>query len=107
MAKHNRRLRKKLHLGEFQELGFSVNWAFAEGTSKEKINEVVDRFIKDGVEANGLLFEGYGLLNWEGIICLREIGHCTAEHQQMISKWLEKEGLQDIKISEIYDIWWD
>ncbi|MGP0939308.1 50S ribosome-binding protein YggL, partial [Serratia sp. CY74664] len=36
MAKNrSRRLRKKLHIEEFQELGFSVAWRLAEGTSVE------------------------------------------------------------------------
>ena len=34
MAKNrSRRLRKKMHIDEFQELGFSVAWRFPEGTS--------------------------------------------------------------------------
>ena len=35
MKTRNQRQRKKLHLAEFQELGFLVNWQFAEGTSIE------------------------------------------------------------------------
>ena len=31
--KRNQRQRKKMHLAEFQELGFLVKWQFAEGTS--------------------------------------------------------------------------
>ncbi len=34
MAKNrSRRLRKKMHIDEFQELGFSVAWRFPEGTT--------------------------------------------------------------------------
>lgn len=37
MAKNrSRRLRKKMHIDEFQELGFSVAWRFPEGTSEEQ-----------------------------------------------------------------------
>ena len=39
MKTRNQRQRKKLHLAEFQELGFLVNWQFAEGTSIETIDE--------------------------------------------------------------------
>lgn len=38
MKTRNQRQRKKLHLAEFQELGFLVNWQFAEGTSIETID---------------------------------------------------------------------
>ena len=35
MAKnHSRRLRKKMHIDEFKELGFSVAWRLPEGTSE-------------------------------------------------------------------------
>lgn len=43
MAKNrSRRLRKKMHIDEFQELGFSVAWRFPEGTSEEQIDKTVD-----------------------------------------------------------------
>ncbi len=39
MAKNrSRRLRKKMHIEEFQEVGFSVAWRFPEGTSVEQID---------------------------------------------------------------------
>ncbi|SPX17368.1 protein [Escherichia coli] len=42
MAKNrSRRLRKKMHIDEFQELGFSVAWRFPEGTSEEQIDKTV------------------------------------------------------------------
>lgn len=107
MAKRNRRLRKKLHLGEFQELGFTVKFSFPEGTSRDDVNKVIDQFLDDVIAPNGLAFEGYGLLNWEGVICLREVGHCTIEHQTLIKNALEKANLENIQISDIFDIWWD
>ncbi len=54
MTTRNQRQRKKLHLAEFQELGFLVNWQFAEGTSIETIDETVDRFIAEVIQPNGL-----------------------------------------------------
>ncbi|SUI19087.1 uncharacterized protein YggL [Salmonella enterica subsp. salamae] len=55
MAKNrSRRLRKKMHIDEFQELGFSVAWRFPEGTSEEQIDKTVDDFINDVIE----------LINW-------------------------------------------
>ena len=35
MTTRNQRQRKKLHLAEFQELGFLVNWQFAEGPASK------------------------------------------------------------------------
>ena len=60
MAKVNRsrRLRKKLHIEEFKELGFTVSWSFDEGTSEETINNVVDQLIIEAIQAKGWAYEG-------------------------------------------------
>ena len=69
MAKNrSRRLRKKMHIEEFQEVGFSVAWRFPEGTSVEQIDQDVDAFINDVIEPNKLAFDGSGYLAWEGLI---------------------------------------
>ena len=61
MAKaRSRRLRKKLHVGEFQEIGFDVDFSFKEGTDIQVIDTVVDEFIAF-VEEQGLEFGGGGL----------------------------------------------
>ncbi|MBQ4769385.1 DUF469 family protein [Pectobacterium versatile] len=103
----SRRLRKKLHIDEFQELGFSVSFRFPEGTSVEDIDKLMDKFVDDVIEPQGLAFEGSGYLFWEGLICLQKIGHCTEEHRQLVSRWLEEQKLTDVKVSNLFDIWWD
>ena len=108
MAKNrSRRLRKKMHIDEFQELGFSVQWTFPEGTGVDVIDETVDAFIDEVIEANGPAFDGSGYLQWEGLICLQEIGHCTDEHRALVTKWLEARKLKNVETSELFDIWWD
>jgi len=103
----SRRLRKKLHIDEFQELGFSVAWRFPEGTSEEQIDQTVDAFINEVIEPNKLAFDGSGYLVWEGLICKQEIGKCTEEHQATVRRWLEGRGFEDVRISELFDVWWD
>ncbi|MDQ5892722.1 MAG: uncharacterized protein QG613_1593, partial [Pseudomonadota bacterium] len=49
----SRRLRKKLHIDEFQELGFSVSFRFPEGTSVEDIDKLMDKFVDDVIEPQG------------------------------------------------------
>lgn len=102
----SRRLRKKLHIDEFQEFGFTVSFNFKEGTTVDAIDETLDDFIKEAIEPNGLAFDGGGYLNWEGIICLQKIGKCTEEHREIVIKWLEQRGLVDVKASELFDVWW-
>ncbi|ACT11934.1 YggL family protein [Pectobacterium aroidearum] len=103
----SRRLRKKLHIDEFQELGFSVSFRFPEGTSVEDIDQLMDKFVDEVIEPQGLAFEGSGYLHWEGLICLQKLGHCTEEHRQLVSRWLEEQKLTDVKVSDLFDIWWD
>ncbi|WP_334324780.1 YggL family protein [Gilliamella apicola] len=109
MAKVNRsrRLRKKLHIEEFKELGFTVSWSFDEGTSEETIDNVVDQFIIEAIQANGLAYEGSGYLSWKGIICTQKLGNCSEENRDVVTKWLESHGLKNVKTSELIDIWWD
>ena len=103
----NRRQRKKMHLGEFKELGFVVRWQFAENTPVEDIDATLDRFIAEVIRPNGLAYEGSGYLNWEGLVCLEKIGQCDDNHRELVKKWLEENTLQNIEVTELFDIWWD
>lgn len=108
MAKHrSRRLRKKMHIDEFQELGFSVAFRFPEGTTGEQIDQTVDDFIIEVIEPNKLAFDGSGYLGWEGLICRQEIGKCTEDDQAAVRKWLEEHKLEEVRTSELFDVWWD
>lgn len=108
MAKHrSRRLRKKMHIDEFQELGFSVAWRFPEGTTEEQIDKTVDDFINEVIAPNGLAFDGSGYLAWEGLVCKEQIGKCTEEDQAIVRKWLEEKQLEAIRLSDLFDVWWD
>ena len=108
MAKNrSRRLRKKMHIDELHESGFSAAWRFPEGTSEEQVDQIVDDFINDVIEPNKLAFDGSGYLAWEGLICMQEIGKCTEEHQAIVRKWLEERKLEEVRTSELFDVWWD
>ncbi|MCC8375739.1 MULTISPECIES: YggL family protein [Photorhabdus] len=108
MAKNrSRRLRKKMHIDEFKELGFSVKWNFPSNTPVDVIDSTVDAFIDELIESNGLALDASGYLNWEGLICLQKIGKCTEEHRQLVEKWLKDRGMEDVMTSELFDVWWD
>ena len=59
------------------------------------------------IEPNKLAFDGSGYLAWEGLICMQEIGKCTEEHQAIVRKWLEERKLDEVRTSELFDVWWD
>jgi len=65
MAKNrSRRLRKKMHIEEFQEVGFSVAWRFPEGTSVEQIDQDVDAFINEVMSQTSWPLTGAAI--WRG-----------------------------------------
>ncbi|MGS6272998.1 50S ribosome-binding protein YggL, partial [Enterobacter hormaechei] len=37
----------------------------------------------------------------------QEVGKCTEEHQALVRKWLEDHKLEDVRVSELFDVWWD
>lgn len=109
MAKQqrSRRLRKKMRIDEFQELGFIVKWSFAEGTPIEEVDSTVDALIAEAIEPHGLAFEASGYLSWEGIVCLQKIGKCTEEHREAVESWLKAKSMKDIVVTELFDVWWE
>jgi uncharacterized protein YggL (DUF469 family) len=60
MAKNSRsrRLRKKLHLDEFQELGFDVEVEFNETLAGAAEEELLIAFIEGVIEPRGLIYGG-------------------------------------------------
>jgi uncharacterized protein YggL (DUF469 family) len=55
--RYNRRQRKKLRLGEFQEFGFSVQAAVRDPVDQGAVNALLDDFV-ECVEAHGLIVGG-------------------------------------------------
>jgi len=102
----NRRLRKKLRVDEFQEIGFDIAWKLADGTDNEAIDVFIVKFFKEAIEPNGLGFGGEGDLLWHGIICTQKIGKCTQEQKLMVEKWLTDNGATSVTTSDLYDVWW-
>ncbi|WP_241083805.1 50S ribosome-binding protein YggL, partial [Pseudomonas viridiflava] len=49
----SRRLRKKLCVDEFQELGFELNLDFKQELDDQAIDAFLDAFLKEAMEANG------------------------------------------------------
>ncbi|XNM62942.1 50S ribosome-binding protein YggL [Escherichia coli] len=108
MAKNrSRRLRKKMHIDEFQEIGFSVAWRFPEGTSEEQIDQLSISLSMKSSSRTSWRLTAVGHLAWEGLICTQEIGKCTEEHQAQVRKWLEDRKFEEVRTSELFDVWWD
>lgn len=102
----NRRLRKKLRVDEFQELGFDVAWRLADDTTDEQVDDFLSRFFAEVIEPNGLGYGGEGDTLWHGLICTQKLGKCTDEHRAAVQKWLKDNGVVAVSVSELYDVWW-
>jgi uncharacterized protein len=86
-----KRLRKKLHKGEFQEFGFDILIQFKQTISFDKKEVFIDDFI-ELIEELNLLFGGGGSeLSLEGFITA-EKGSVTNLHENKISSWLESKS---------------
>ena len=101
-----KRLRKKLHLGEFREFGFSVAFQTPSTLSTDERNSLLDAFI-EMIEQNGLQFGGGGLDKWEGFVALDSRGTATEQHRQAVHKWLNNHPqIESIIVGELIDSWY-
>lgn len=100
----SRRLRKKLCVDEFQELGFELTFNFKEGLSDTDLDTFVENFVHDAVEANGL---GYVGGEDYGFVCLGKRGSVNEEQRSLIENWLKgRSELSDFTVSPLMDVWY-
>jgi uncharacterized protein YggL (DUF469 family) len=99
----SRRLRKKLCVGEFQELGFELNLSFKEDLNDKAIDAFLDAFLTDAMDSNGLDYVGgddYGL------VCLAKRGSVTEEQRATVESWLKaRSELTNVEVSPLMDAW--
>jgi uncharacterized protein YggL (DUF469 family) len=100
------RLRKKLRVDEYQELGFDLAWKLDDGTDSEAIDAFLSKFFDEVIDPNHLGFGGEGDTLWHGLVCTQQIGKCTEEHRQLVEKWLTDNGATSVTVSALYDVWW-
>ena len=98
-----RRLRKKLHLDEFQELGFYYR-AIYKGDPNSKASEaLIDDFL-DFIISRGLEMAGWVE---EGII-VKYKGSANEDDRQSIETWLKaRPELDGVQLSPLCDTWYD
>jgi len=103
-----KRLRKKLHVGEFQELGFEVRFQVADNLSHDAFDAVVDAFISQAIEAHGLLCGGGGKNPaWNVFVTREGRGSVTEAHRQAIERWLAaRPEVNAVQIGPLVDAWY-
>ena len=104
MHKRGRRLRKKLHLGEFQQLGFEVSITLRPNLGIDDLDRFLDEFILDAIEKNDLAFGG-------GTDCgfITTWGRSSAStvHRAAVENWLsQRQEVVSVTIGPLVDAWY-
>jgi len=100
----SRRLRKKLCVDEFQELGFELKLDLKDDLTVEEIDSFLDQFISEALEANGLDYVGGEDF---GLVCLAERGSVSEEQRAAVESWLKSRSeLTKVEVSPLVDAWY-
>lgn len=106
MAKYprSRRLRKKLHLDEFQELGFDVETVLKEPLAGPAEESLLIAFVEGVIESRGLIYGGSVTC---GYVCKAGGGSATEEDRAAVRGWLEaRDEVASVTVKELSDAWY-
>jgi uncharacterized protein YggL (DUF469 family) len=101
-----KRLRKKLHRGEFRELGFQLSFDV-----KVETQEEFDQFFEDflgRLESAELGYTGTSGESWEGMIAKLASGTITAADRDHVRSFLEQDArVANVEVGDFIDVWQD
>jgi uncharacterized protein len=104
-----KRLRKKKHLREFRQMGFSVECRIRPGLSAVEFDRFTDEFIVQAIEAGALVFGGGGSPDrgWSGIVCRDDRYDSTSDGDKAtVQNWLEQRSeVESFRLSGFWDVW--
>ena len=102
-----KRLRKKLHLDEFQELGFEVSFRLREGATFDDLDPILDAFLVEAIEANGLVAGGGGHPDDQSFfVSLDGRGSVTEDHRNCLESWLNaRSEIHHPSVGRLVDAW--
>ncbi|MBI2934097.1 MAG: DUF469 family protein [Chloroflexi bacterium] len=96
-----KRLRKKLHKGEFREFGFDLRFRLSPGLSEESFEAFLDAFLAEAIS-----FGGGGREEIEGFVTLSGQGSATEEHRRVLMRWLEdRPEVVEYSMGSLVDAW--
>ena len=100
----SRRLRKKLHIGEFQTLGFEYDLIWSEMPSSEVQERFIDQLLEEVIEPRSLSLGGGTNC---GFISARR-GSATDEDRTAFETWLcQWPNVSLARVGELRDAWYD
>jgi uncharacterized protein YggL (DUF469 family) len=100
-----KRLRRKLRLAEFVELGFEATFRLPWVEDDSRLETFWDEFIRH-IEARGLYCAGACGQRWNVVIYRGSSRAATEEDRTDITEWLETHGdVSDIHVGPLFDTW--
>lgn len=104
MRQRSRRLRKKLHLGEFQQLGFEVSITLKPNLGIDELDRFLDEFVLDAIEKNDLAFGGGTDC---GFITTWKRGSASEAHRTIVENWLsQRQEVVSVMLGSLVDAWY-
>jgi uncharacterized protein len=104
----SRRQRKKLFLGEFQELGFRITAKFKEPLSAEGVEKACDEFV-DYAERHAIAVFACHTPDGFGATLQHEQNYRSIDAQQRLDmvEWVKSQAIVDLGtlvVSELFDV---
>ena len=86
----SRRLRKKLRVGEFRELGFELAFEIRATVDDDAVFALLDALVEEAIEANGLRIAGLYVPDrrQRAQVALERPGSVTPEQRAAVEAWL-------------------
>lgn len=101
-----KRLRKKLRLGEFRELGFALGFRIGAPWGSKGADEFIDAFLAEAVEPQGLGFLGGGRDEWTGFVTAFGRRSVTPSQRDAVLAWLRAhEVAHAVRAGPLVDAW--
>ncbi|CAB3766474.1 YggL 50S ribosome-binding family protein [Paraburkholderia solisilvae] len=106
--KHNKRQRKKLHIGEFQEMGFHATADLSHPLDEAQRDALIDAFLEQCIEANDMLFGGGINRDLDGyIVADGKRKSATDEQRECVRQWLEgRPDFTAVRVEPLTDAWY-
>ena len=101
-----RRLRKKLRVGEFREMGFSLRFVLPPDLDEPAQMEFFDSFIGQAIEGNGLCYGGGCGATWDGFVAHAGRGTVTEQDRERVRQWLARHTrVSGLVVGTLVDAW--
>lgn len=102
-SQRSRRLRKKMRVDEFQEMGFNFTATPKESLNDEQADALIDALIGEVISPRGLEFGGWV---GGGFVCKSGPGSATDEDREAVVNWLrQRPEIQTAEVEPLVDAW--